>query len=153
MIAAVDPGHHTAVAWSPEKNISPDDLRRHVETWEYEADVPVTSPAKVLYEAEIAMAAQCVDDILSKGVEILLIEDFIPRMMNRTRGFLGPVRVTIAMLSFLYDSPDDLVIEFPPSSAMNTISDERLKALGLWVPGSLHQRAAVKHLAVYLRKR
>jgi hypothetical protein len=39
-----------------------------------------------------------------------------------------------------------------PSLAMSTITDARLKAAGMWVPGQEHARDALKHALTFLRR-
>lgn len=39
-----------------------------------------------------------------------------------------------------------------PSLAMTTVTDDRQKAMGLWIPGKEHARDATKHAITFLRR-
>lgn len=154
MIFAVDPGLTTAMAFT-RIPVSIVDLPQHLEVREYKVNVPASAPAELIYEAEMDIADDLVNDLerISGGDPIeLLLEDFTPRMFNKSRAFLSPVRVTIAILSLLRCTDIPFTLHLPPASKMSTMTDERLRESGLWVVGSDHKRAAVRHLAVYLRK-
>lgn len=155
MIAAIDPGSTTGLAWTMKK-VPIQELHRHVETAEYSTLVPPDAPADHLYEAEIDMADELLDDLLAllpKNDDLtLLIEDFTPRIFNKSRAFLSPVRVSVAILTILQTSRLPFTLDLPGASTMANVSDDRLKALGLWATGSKHERAALKHLVSHLRK-
>lgn len=40
-----------------------------------------------------------------------------------------------------------------PSLAMTTVTDERLKAWGFWIPGQEHARDAIRHSITFLKRR
>jgi hypothetical protein len=44
-------------------------------------------------------------------------------------------------------------VEQNPDMAMSTVTDERQKAWGLWIPGKEHARDAVKHAVTFLKRR
>lgn len=82
----------------------------------------------------------------------LVIEDFILRERTKARNLLAPVRLTAGLVQEVLRSDKLIGITFQSGSdAMSTITDERLKALGLWQVGQQHARDACKHLALFLR--
>jgi hypothetical protein len=63
---------------------------------------------------------------------------------------LTPVQVAWAFLG-LADGPVVSAWQ-TPSLAKTTVTDKRLKKLGLWVPGRDHERDALRHLVLYMRQ-
>lgn len=156
MIFALDPGQHSAIAWVSHK-VPLEDLHIYVQTMSWESPVPEDAPPLHVYEGEMRMAEEIAEFLTSKtsrvrGNVTLLIEDFATRQMSKKRSFLSPVRVTISLLTILRATDLNVSVSLPPAGTMGSMDDERLKRLGLWVSGSKHERAALKHLAVYLRK-
>ena len=80
----------------------------------------------------------------------VIIEDFIPRKLDKSRHFLSPVRIT-AKLEFLLWQNEKRWWRQMPALAMSTISDEHLKATGLWIPGAPHANDAQRHALTYTR--
>lgn len=88
----------------------------------------------------------------------LVIEDFIlmPGPHAGGKDGISPVRVAWAIAGIQqgiaisnrhhHISP----IIWQPPSKQGQVSDERLKKLGLWVPGRDHERSAMKHLVARL---
>lgn len=79
----------------------------------------------------------------------LVCEDFILRKHSQARELLSPVRLT-AVVSWAI-RPRYLVLQ-QPSLAMTTITDERQKAMGFWLPGQQHARDAIKHNLTFLKR-
>jgi hypothetical protein len=81
----------------------------------------------------------------------VIIEDFIPRQINKERWFLSPVRITnqLGMLMWLKDRQWLLQ---SASLAKSTITDDRLKGATLWNPGQPHANDATRHLLTFLRR-
>lgn len=152
IIAAVDPGTTTAIAWT-SRLVDLQDLHLYYDTIEFACPVPVTAPVWDVYQAELRMADEISDFLRGLNPDVLLLEDFITRIMNKSRAFLSPVRITIAILCGLRERGMGPEILFPPANAMASMSDERLKEHFLWTAGSKHKRAATKHLAVFCRGR
>jgi hypothetical protein len=80
----------------------------------------------------------------------VVIEDFIPQRLNKERHFLSPVRIT-AKLELLLWQDEKRWWRQMPSLAMNTITDQHLKAIDLWLPGSPHANDAQRHVLTYTR--
>lgn len=65
-----------------------------------------------------------------------------------------PMAVNAAMLGFLGGRvPYDRVEYVSPSDGMGVVTDERLRALGLWKKGEGHSRDAWRYLLVAARRR
>lgn len=84
------------------------------------------------------------------GVPALVLEDFQLQVFRRDKVLLTPVQVAWAFLG-LADGPVVSAWQ-SPSLAKTTVTDKRLKALGLWVPGRDHERDALRHLVLYMRQ-
>lgn len=76
----------------------------------------------------------------------LVTEDFKVRQLN---ALLDPAEIN-ATLSWAI-RPRYFVKQMP-SLAMGTVTDERLKAWGFWVPGAEHARDAIRHNITFLRR-
>jgi len=81
----------------------------------------------------------------------VVIEDFIPRMLNKERYFLSPVRVTAGLTQLLWQDRIRWCLQ-QASLAKSTISDDYLKATGHWMPGKGHAMDAARHGMTYLRR-
>ena len=77
----------------------------------------------------------------------LVTEDFVLRQLNAV---LEPVAINAAIDWAL--RPRYWVYQMS-SLAMSTVTDERQKAWGFWVPGKEHARDAVKHNITFLKRR
>lgn len=82
----------------------------------------------------------------------VVVEDFVLRRRTMTRDLLSPVRITAAIYVLLAQHQWPMRVHLQSASDKSVINDERLRALGLWVPGSTHARDAYRHLALHLRK-
>jgi hypothetical protein len=76
----------------------------------------------------------------------LVTEDFKIRQLN---AYLDPVEINAALRWAVRPRRFE---KQSPSLAMSTLTDERQKALGLWIPGKEHARDGVKHAYTYLRR-
>lgn len=83
---------------------------------------------------------------------VVVIEDFILRERTQSRQLLAPVRVSARLEDRLHSHgyKGEIVYQ-TPSDAKSIVTDERLKAWGLWHSGSPHIRDAWRHLVKYLR--
>lgn len=79
----------------------------------------------------------------------LVIEDFILRKQSQARELLSPVRITSVLE---WAVRPRYFIKQQPSLAMTTITDDRQKAMGFWVPGQQHARDAIKHNLTFLKR-
>jgi hypothetical protein len=82
---------------------------------------------------------------------VVVIEDFIPRQLNQQRHFLSPVRV-MSKLELLLFQTDRRHAKQSAAMAMSTISDDYMRAAGLWTPGQEHANDAVRHGVLFLRR-
>lgn len=83
----------------------------------------------------------------------LVIEDFILRERTKQRNLLAPVRLTAGLVQEVLRSDKLIGITLQSASdAKSVVTDERLKALGLWQVGQQHARDAIRHLALFLRR-
>lgn len=81
-------------------------------------------------------------------------EDFILQKFLMSRDLLSPVRMSARFEDRMYMAARDHQIQKPQlaSLAMRTVTDERLKAWGFWLPGQDHARDAVRHNITWLRR-
>lgn len=87
------------------------------------------------------------------GISDVVVEDFILRQRTMDRSLLSPVRVTAGLMQDLYRSTWPYCVSLQSASdAKSTVTDARLKAWGLYVPGNEHARDATRHLILALRR-
>lgn len=82
----------------------------------------------------------------------LVNEDFVPQEFNQSRAFLSPVRLNAA---FSYIMRPRRVWYQMPSLAKTTITDDRLRLLGVYwheTEGFEHARVSVKHCLTFLKR-
>lgn len=77
----------------------------------------------------------------------LVTEDFKLRQLNAE---LSPVEINHTISWAL--RPRYFVKQMP-SLAMSTLTDERQKEMGFWLPGQQHARDAIKHNVTFLKRR
>lgn len=88
--------------------------------------------------------------------DVVIIEDFqIPaNISSRKHEVLSPVRIGfgLALLLKMSKTFNGRVVWQQPTQ-MGVITDDRLRAWGLWLPGESNKdiRSAMKHLLIYLR--
>lgn len=85
----------------------------------------------------------------------LVCEDFVLRKFSSARELLSPVRMNARFDERMYSSTDSRAIIYQPGNlAMNTVTDERLKKMGLYPPlsGQEHARDAVRHAVTWLKR-
>ena len=83
----------------------------------------------------------------------IVIEDFILRERTKDRSLLSPVRLTSAIVQEVLRSEKLIGLTLISSSdSKSAITDDRLRALGLWIVGKQHARDACRLLALFLRK-
>lgn len=104
---------------------------------------------------EAAGAAMCerLIGIAGAGKTAVVLEDFILRTQSQSRDALSPVRIIARIEQLLWETktvPDPFKQQ--PSEAKTTVTDERLKQWGFWVPGSRHARDADRHAILFIRK-
>lgn len=86
---------------------------------------------------------------------VVVVEDFVldrGRSSGR-RDLLAPVRLTTALRVWLaVDGWDGRVVLQMPADAKAAVTNDRLRAWGAWVKGSDHERDAMRHALLYLRR-
>lgn len=83
----------------------------------------------------------------------LLLEGFQLRQLTGGSEMLSPVRMEAAFrFGLARDAPDRQYIIQLPQLAMETMTDERLQAAGIWVPGKEHAVDAIRHNLTWLRR-
>lgn len=91
-----------------------------------------------------------------KDIFFVVVEDFILRLMDQGRALLAPVRVSAAFEWEMERSgaaETVPVLKQQPSEAKRVVTDERLRAWGLYDAGSgPHSRDATRHAVLALRK-
>lgn len=129
------------------------------ETWADE-DVQVSAElGETLAAMKVAKLVRQFRDKVSQrsihGPVEVVFEDFILRERTKNRNLLSPVRMTSAITTALEFTPGDYQLEVmqSPSNAKTTMTDDRLRRLGLWLPGQPHARDATRHLVLYMRRR
>lgn len=104
-----------------------------------------------LREIENAVAAQ---DVLDQWPSAAWgYESFEVRQINTDPDFLSPARLGLAMTLSEVRSGESARTPFTQtaSHAIHTVSDERLKAAGLFKPGFRHANDAARHAATFFR--
>jgi hypothetical protein len=99
---------------------------------------------------EDSQTDEIVDLIQSWPNARIVMEDFILRKMNMGRDLLAPVRITAKVEWAI--RPRYFVLQ-QPAMAMTTITDDRQKSMGLWLPGQEHARDAVKHVFTFAKRK
>jgi hypothetical protein len=89
--------------------------------------------------------------IRSRPQAHVVIEDFTLRKFTRDRELLAPVRIG-AKIEYGMFVDRRKVNWQQPALAKTTLTDERLKALGLWAQMSPHTRDSIRHALTYLRR-
>lgn len=122
--------------------------------WDY-GELQGTEPSQVRSLLRIARETQSLDYGVGPA---LLVEawDQDPRFKNTDPEALSPARIG-AMLAFCEECYPELLgdakLNFQSRVlAKTTMTDERLKRHGLWVPGSDHIQAAIRHAVTGLRR-
>lgn len=85
------------------------------------------------------------------GNVAVVIEDFVPRILNQQRWFLSPVRITAALTQLLWQDRIRWCTQ-SASMAKTTISDDHLKQTNQWLPGQPHANDAIRHGLTYIRR-
>jgi len=81
----------------------------------------------------------------------VVIEDFIPRQLNKERWFLSPVRITNQLTMLLWLKDRQWALQ-NASLAKQTIKEEHLRGSGLWNAGKPHANDATRHALTLLRR-
>lgn len=85
----------------------------------------------------------------------IIMEDFVLRKFSSARELLSPVRITARFEGRMDQAGDPRpIIKQQPSLAMTTITDDRLKKMGLYnaTVGKEHGRDAVRHGLTWLKR-
>jgi len=68
-----------------------------------------------------------------------------------SREYIGVAKLFVRQRSFVKDGVAQVrYVPQSPSQGKGFVSDEKLKVMGLWVPGQKHARDALRHLVYYL---
>lgn len=90
---------------------------------------------------------QIVELIASWPSARIVTEDFKVRQLNAV---LAPVEINAAVRWAIRPR---YFVKQHASLAMSTVTDDRQKAWGFWIPGKEHARDAAKHAITYLKRR
>lgn len=83
----------------------------------------------------------------------VVLEDFILRQGTQARNLLSPVRLSAGLAQEVLRSNRLIGVTMQSASdAKSVVTDDRLRALGLWQVGQQHARDACRHLALFLRR-
>jgi hypothetical protein len=153
-IIGIDPGGTTGWAWLivPRECIWGDAPSRIVE-WDY-GEISGKETSQVKSICELARMAQGLDYHVGPA---LIVEgwDQDPKFKSTDPEALSPVRIG-AMLSYALfrgDMGKDIRICFQGrTTAKEAFTDDRLRAAGMYVPGSDHIRDATRHALTALRR-
>jgi hypothetical protein len=129
--------------------------------WAYVPDVPLTHSPAVDCDLPIA-CGQIAGEEQQQSLDLyrliencwpcaVVIEDFIPRQINKDRWFLSPVRITSQVTMLLWMKDRQWALQ-SASLAKTTISDDYLKRIDLYNIGQPHANDATRHLITYLRR-
>lgn len=108
-------------------------------------------------DPEDVMAIQMLDLARAWPRAKVVCEHFVLRKFSSGQELLSPVRVTAkfgVLLRMQFPKPRRPIIKQQPSLAMSTITDDRLRRMGLYAPlsGQEHARDAVKHNLTWLKR-
>lgn len=78
-------------------------------------------------------------------------EDFIPRMINKQRWFLSPVRIANMATMLMWEDKRSWCWQ-SPSLAMGTITDDYLKSIGQYQKARPHANDATRHALTLIRR-
>ena len=85
------------------------------------------------------------------GNVAVVIEDFVPRVLNQQRWFLSPVRITAGLTQLLWQDRIRWGTQ-SASLAKTTITDDHLRQCNQWLPGKPHANDAIRHGLTYIRR-
>lgn len=154
-VLAIDPGKTTGwvILTVPRLSIFADEPSRILE-WDY-GEFTGPEPVQATAIAELARVTQSLDYLTGPAI---IVEgwDQDPNFKSTDEETLSPVRLG-AMLSLLsfQKKLGDATIHFQSRTlafGSKATTDEKLKKYGLYVEGSDHIRAAIKHAIVALRR-
>lgn len=113
----------------------------------------LTGTAGASVAGEAAGVAELIELIKMWPEAAIVIEDFILRQFRKDRDLLSPVRITAAISQYLWSVNRDYSTQ-QPSLAKSTMTDDRLKRMGLYrADGGLnHARDADRHAITFLRR-
>ena len=176
-VVGVDPGTHTGcVVWTDEGRKGPKAQYGQVlESHEFtgtEEDHARWSLGNVgpylasdWRSREVLCAMNVYGLCLEVQPELIVIEDFVlrgGRQHSSARAGLSPDRVQAIIHALLLvdaggEAADRVLLNgqvlwLTASMAKTTITDERLKHMGLWIPGKRHARDALRHAITGYRK-
>lgn len=121
-------------------------------------------PEGGMYREDRAVAMALYRLIDAYQPDAVYVEDFVLRpsgIGSSGRDGVSPLRIICFLECWLFDIgfADDDVVDYDPGLAYNTpadakkvITDQRLRAAGLWVRGQQHARDAIRHAALGYRK-
>lgn len=81
----------------------------------------------------------------------IIIEDFIPRQINKERWFLSPVRVTNQLTMLLWLKNRQWMLQ-QPALAKTTVPDSQLKGAMLYNIAQPHANDATRHALTFMRR-
>lgn len=117
------------------------------------------------FAQERAVALALMQIVSEHQVEVLVVEDFVLRQFTTMdRAGIGPAQIAAMLEVWVYEiiasaeaheagvgAEVQMVLQ-DVASAKRVVTDERLKALGLWVRGLQHARDAIRHAELYRRR-
>jgi hypothetical protein len=148
---ATDPDGYQVLALDPGGTTGWAVLCVHPEAMEGDPDVPVMS------NIEWWTAGEFTGSSLSQCDEIVELAHSWPSARLVTEGFklrqlnaeLDPVEINHTVAWALRPR---YFVQQQPALAMSTVTDDRQKEWGFWVPGKPHARDAVKHGITFLKR-
>lgn len=109
-------------------------------------------PLRVVGNAHI-VADEVLEWVGADG--LLVMEDFMlmGRVGSTDREGLSPVQVSFSMYSYMMAQGWEARLELQlPAQAISVMTDERLRKLGYWDGRNAHERDAVRHGLMWLRR-
>lgn len=172
-VIAIDPGETTGWSmWSvyPEALSDPaEKILGNIHTWTHgqvdcieqfevlsqqdDRNPNGTEMVAVVNEAEALGVAELVGLLRAWEGAAVVIEHFILRQKRMDAALLSPVRITAALSQWLWQQKRGYYLQ-QPSYAKTTVTDERLKAWGIYhrAGGLVHARDADRHAITFLRR-
>lgn len=142
-VVGFDPGGRTGwavISVHPEAMTDPDcRVMDNIEMWS----------AGEFFGPRLSQLDQMIDLCNAWPSARLVCEDFILRRLSPERELLEPVRLAAQLEAGV--RPRYVILQ-QPALALTTITDERLRAMGFWLPGQEHARDATKHVLTWLKR-
>lgn len=144
-VLSIDPGETTGLAWAPTTLFLPGSVDRRM--------------ANLVQHRQISgPLTQQTDQLLllirKEQVSVVVMESWrlVPGVALRGKATLAPVKLDAMLTYAMHNKWFPIPIMYQSASqGKSVITDQRLKALGMWWRGEEHARDATRHLVTFIR--